>query len=286
MIPSKFDYYSPATLQEALSLLSEYGDDAKVLAGGQSLVSLLKLRLASPRCLVDLGSIGNLSYIHEDGADNLLIGAMTRYAEIAESKLIAEKCPLLRQTALVVGDVQVRNRGTLGGSLAHADPAGDMPAAILALKADLKATGPKRDRWIKSEDFFLGMYATALEANEILTEVRVPVLNDRQSAYLKAARRPSDFAMVGIAVCLKRAKNGTCEDVGLGVTGITDKPYRPQHVEAKLRGQKLDPAAIGAVAQSITEGIDVNGNIHASPEFRAHLAGVYLSRAIQAAIGS
>lgn len=286
MIPSKFDYYSPATLQEALALLTEYQDDAKVLAGGQSLVSMLKLRLVSPRCLVDLGRIGNLNYIREDGGNHLVIGAMTRYAELVESKLVAEKCPLLRQTALVVGDVQVRNRGTLGGSLAHADPAGDMPAAILALKADLKATGPKGDRWIKSEDFFLGMYSTALNANEILTEVRVPVLKDSQSAYLKAARRPSDFAMVGIAVCLKRAKNGTCEDIGLGVTGITDKPYRPQQIEAKLKGQNLDPKAIGAVAQSITEGIDVNGNIHASPEYRAHLAGVYLSRAIQAAIAA
>jgi aerobic carbon-monoxide dehydrogenase medium subunit len=284
MIPSKVEYFRPATLQEALALLSQYQDEAKVLSGGQSLVSMLKLRLASPRCLVDLNGIGNLSYIREDGSNNLVIGGMTRYAELAESKLIADKCPLLRQTALVVGDVQIRNRGTIGGSLAHADPAGDIPAAVLALKADIKITGAKGDRWVKSEDFFQGMYATALEPDEILTEVRVPVLNGRRSAYLKAARRPSDFAMAGIAVCIKQAKDGTCEDIGIGVTGITDKPFRPQQLEAKLKGKKLDAATVGPLAKSVSEGIDVSGNMHASPEFRAHLAGVYLSRAIQAAL--
>ena len=281
MIPSKFEYYSPASLGEALALLSQYQDDAKVLAGGQSLISLLKLRLASPKCLVDLGRIGDLSYIREDG-NSISIGAMTTYALIAESKLIQEKCPLLRQTALVVGDVQVRNRGTLGGSLGHADPAGDMPAAILALRGNLKAAG-QAERWIKADDFFLGMYSTALAPDEILTEVQVPVLKDRHSAYLKAARRPSDFAIVGIAVCLKRGKDGTCEDISLGVTGVTDKPYRPRNVEAALQGKNLEPKTIEAAAQGIAEGLDVNGNIHASPEFRAHLAGVYLGRAIQSA---
>lgn len=285
MIPSKFEYFSPKTLKKALALLSEYQDDAKVLAGGQSLVSLLKLRLASPKCLVDLGRIRNLSYIRQDGG-HLLIGAMTTYAQIAESSLVQQKCPLLRQTALVVGDVQIRNRGTLGGSSAHADPAGDMPAALLALQGDFKAAGPKGERWIKSEDFFLGMYSTALAPDEILTEIRVPVLNGRKAAYLKAARRPSDFAMVGVAVCLQQTADGTCEEITLGVTGVTDKPYRAQNVEAILKGRKLDADSIQAAAPALTEGIDVNGNIHASPEFRSHLAGVYLSRAIQAAIES
>lgn len=285
MIPSKFEYFSPASVQEALAMLSRYQDDAKILAGGQSLISMLKLRLANPKYLVDLGRIGDLSYIREDDKGGILIGAMATYAQIIESKLVAEKCPLLRTTALVIGDVQVRNRGTIGGSLAHADPAGDMPAAILALRAGLKAVGPKGERWIQADDFFLGMYSTALAPDEILTEVRVPVLRDRKSAYLKAARRPSDFAIVGIAVCLKNGQGGTCEDISLGVTGVTDKPYRPQQVESKLKGKKLDPAAISSAAESITEGMDVNGNIHASPEFRAHLAGVYLLRAIQAAVG-
>ncbi len=284
MIPSKFEYFCPASLQEAIALLSQYQDEAKILAGGQSLISLLKLRLASPKCLVDIGRISDLSYIREDSkSGSMLIGAMTTYAQIIESKLLQEKCPLLRTTALVVGDVQVRNRGTIGGSIGHADPAGDMPAAILALRADLKAVGPKGERWIKADDFFLGMYSTALAPDEILTEVRVPVLTGRKSSYLKAARRPSDFAIVGIAVCLKNGKDGACEEISLGVTGVTDKPYRPQQVEARLQGKKLDPEVIKAAAEGVTAGLDVNGNIHASPEFRSHLAGVYLFRAIQAA---
>ncbi len=183
----------------------------------------------------------------------------------------------------MVGDVQVRNRGTLGGSLAHADPAGDMPAAILALEADLKAVGPKGERWIRAEDFFLGMYATALAPDEILTEIRVPVLKDRKSAYLKAARRPSDFAIVGIAVCLKMGQDQTCEEIAIGVTGVTDKPYRATGAEAKLKGNRLDSGVVQAAAPALTEGMDVNANIHASAGFRSHLAGVYLSRVIQAA---
>ena len=201
---------------------------------------------------------------------------MTTYAEIKGSQLLQSRCPLLPQTASVVGDVQVRNLGTLGGSLAHADPAGDMPAAILALGADLKAVGPKGDRWIKAEEFFLGFYATALSPNEILTEIRVPLSAKRQSAYTKAARRPSDFALVGIAVCLEAGQGGVCEEIAVGVIGVTDKPYRAKSLEAKLKGRKLDRATIEAAAPAITEGVDVIGNIHASADFRSHLARVYL----------
>jgi carbon-monoxide dehydrogenase medium subunit len=283
MIPNRFEYFCPNTLQEAFSLLAKYPDDAKILAGGQSLISLLKLRLANPKYLVDIGRIDNLNYIREEADGKISIGAMTTYAQIKDSKLLQAKCPLLPQTAAVVGDVQVRNRGTLGGSLGHADPAGDLPAAILALDADLKAVGPQGERWIKATEFFLGMYGTALSPDEILTEIRVPVLKDRKSAYLKAARRPSDFAIVGIAICMKLGAGGICEDIALGVTGTTDKPYRAEAVESKLKGKKLDPELIDDAAQSITEGLDVNGNMHAGPEFRAHLARVYLARAIQAA---
>jgi len=262
-------------------LLSEYQDEAKVLAGGQSLISLLKLRLANPKCLVDIGQIDGLSYIREETDGRIALGAMTTYAEIKESKLLQSRCPLLPQTASVVGDVQVRNRGTLGGSIAHADPAGDLPAAILALKADLKAAGPKGERWIKAQDFFLGLYATALSPDEILTEIRVPVLKDRKSAYLKAARRPSDFAIVGVAACWKIGQDQICEEITIGVTGVTDKPYRAEAVEARLKGTKLDLKTIEAAAPAITQDVDVSGNIHASPEFRAHLARVYLSKVIQ-----
>jgi carbon-monoxide dehydrogenase medium subunit len=283
MIPSRFEYYCPGSLQEALRLLSEYQDEAKVLAGGQSLISLLKLRLANPKCLVDLGRVDGLSTIREETDGRISLGAMTTYAELKDSKLLQSRCPLLPQTASVVGDVQVRNRGTLGGSIAHADPAGDVPAAILALQADLKAVSPKGERWIEAQDFFLGMYATALTPDEILTEIRVPAMKDWKSAYLKAARRPSDFAIVGVAACWKVASDRTCDDIAIGVTGVTDRPYRATAVEEKLKGTKLDAKAIEAAASGITQDVDVSGNIHASPEFRAHLARVYLSRVIQSA---
>ena len=279
MIPSRFEYLSPTSIPEAVAILSKYPDDAKVLAGGQSLISLLKLRLASPAYLVDLGRIPNLSYIREEGG-KIAIGAMTPYAVLRESKLLQSRCALLPKAASVVGDVQVRNRGTLGGSLAHADPAGDVPAAILALGAELKAVGPKGERWLKAVNFFTGMYGTELSGDEILTEIRVPVLKDEKTAYMKSARRPSDFAIVGVAVCLKTGKDQVCEQIAIGVCGVTDKPYRATGVEEKLKGKKLDSATIKAAAPAITEGESVNGNIHASPEFRSHLARVYVERAI------
>ena len=282
MFPNRFDYYRPQAIQEAIALLVKHQDDAKLLAGGQSLVSMLKLRLANPTCLVDLAGIGGLSYIREEG-DKIAIGAMTTYADIKDSKLLQAKCPLLPRAAAVVGDVQVRNRGTIGGSVAHADPAGDVPAAVLALDAEIKATGPKGERWLKAADFFEGMYATGLAADEILTEVRVPVQGAARSAYLKAARRPSDFALVGIAAYIKLAADKTCESIAIAVTGVTDKPYRAERAEAKLKGTKLDAKDIEAAAPLVTEGLELITNMHGSADFRRHLAGVYLGRVIAAA---
>ena len=286
MIPSRFEYVCPAKLEDAFAVLTAYQDDAKILAGGQSLVSMLKLRLANPKYLVDIGRIEGLSYIREEADGKIAIGAMTTYAQIKDSKLLQEKCSLLPETASVVGDVQVRNRGTLGGTLAHADPAGDLPTAILALEADLKAAGPKGERWIKATEFFLGMYGTALAPDEILTEIRVPVLTGLKTAYRKAARRPSDFAMVGVAICLKLGPDNVCEKIAIGITGVTDKPYRADAVEKQLIGKKLEPALLESAAQAVTQDIDVSGNMHASPDFRSHLARVYLTRTIQAAMSA
>ena len=283
MIPGKFEYFAPTSLEEALRLLSAYPEDAKLLAGGQSLLSILKLRLANPAYLIDLGRIPGLSYIREAGRDRIAIGALTTYAEMKESELLRSQCPLLPQTTAVVGDVQVRNRGTLGGSLAHADPAGDLPAAILALRAELKAVSPKGERWIQAKDFFLGMMTTALSSDEILTEIRVPVLSGWKSAYLKAARRPSDFAVAGVAVCLKVDQNQVCEDISIGVTGVTDKPYLAEAVEIKLKGKKLEPKVIEDAASAVTQDVYVMGNIHGSQDYRSHLARVYTLRAIQSA---
>lgn len=287
MFPPKFDYVCPKTLEEALSLLSSYQDDAKVLAGGLSLISILKYRLAHPKCLIDLGRLSELNFIREEadaGAGRIAIGAMTTYAQIKESPLLKSRCPLLPKTVTVVGDVQVRNRGTIGGSLAHADPAGDSPAAILALRAEIKAVGPKGERWIQAENFFTGLMETALEPGEILTAIRVPQLEGIKTSYLKAARRPSDFALVGVAVCLKTDQNQTCQDISIGITGVADKAYRARAVEKKLLGEKLDPKTIAEAASAATEAVaEVAGNMHASPAYRTELARVYVSRAIQQA---
>ncbi len=282
MHPRTFDYFSPASLDDALALLSKHQNEAKLLAGGQSLLSLMKLRLASPQVVIDLGSVPGLSFIKEEDG-KIAIGALTTYADIKESQLLKAKCPLLPETASVIGDVQVRNRGTLGGSLAHADPAGDMPAAALALRAELKAVGPKGERWIRAEDFFATMYTTDLRPDEILTEIRVPKLDNVQSAYLKNARRPSDFAIVAVAVCLK-LRSGTCDDITMGVTGITDKAYRPYPLENALKGKKLDSKTIRQECQAVTDGVEIIENVHASKEIRAELARLYAARAVEAAL--
>ncbi|MBI4456735.1 MAG: xanthine dehydrogenase family protein subunit M [Acidobacteria bacterium] len=288
MIPNKFEYIRPNTLQEALSILSAYREDAKVLAGGQSLLSLMKLRLASPKYLIDLSGVPELNYIREEsGRGNsarIAIGALTTYAQIKESAVLQAKSPLLVQTTHLIGDVQVRNRGTLGGSLAHADPAGDMPAAILALGAEIKAVGPKGARWIKAEDFFVTAFTTALSFDEIVAEVRVPVLKGYKTAYMKNAPRPSDFAIVGVAVCLQPDGGRTCQNITIGITGVTDKAYRAVGVEESLRGKQLDPKIIEQAASRVTDGVEVNGNIHASKEFRSYLASIWVKRAIQAAM--
>ena len=282
MIPTSFDYFSPGSLKEAIELLTSLGEDAKILAGGQSLVPLMKLRLARPTQIVDLGAIPGLDAVREEG-DRIIIGAMTTHGQIENSEMLKRRCPLLPQTAATIADVQIRNQGTIGGSLAHADPTGDFSAAILALGAEMKAVGPNGERWIKADDFFLGFFTTTLEADEILTEIKVPALENTKTAYLKAAQRAAGFAVVGIAVCLKIDQNGTCKDITIGVTGVTDKPYRAEGVEKLLRGKKLEAKLIEEAATGVTRDIDVNEDINGSKEYRSHLAQVYVARAIQAA---
>lgn len=280
MIPASFEYLSPASLKEAVDFLASH-EDAKVLSGGQSLVPLMKLRLAKPSHIIDLGRLQELRFIRREG-DRIAIGALTSHAEVAGSDLLKKECPLLPKTAETIGDTQVRNRGTIGGSLAHADPAGDMPAAILAVEAEMKAVGPKGERWIKAEDFFVGLLTSALEPDEILAEIRVPVLKGFKTAYLKAAQRTSGFAVVGVAVCLKE-RGGVCEDIALGITGVADKTYRASRVEKMLQGKKLDAQLLEQAAGEATRDIDVIEDINGTQEYRSHLARVYTVRAIQAA---
>ena len=282
MIPGAFDYHAPSSLDEALSLLSANVDDAKILAGGQSLLPLMKLRLAKPEVIIDIGGLFELNYIREDG-DHIAIGALATYTDVAESELILSRCPLLAQTAVVVGDVQVRNRGTVGGGLAHADPAEDLPAAILALDAELKAAGPDGERWIPASDFFIMMLTTSLMPEELLTEIRVPLRDGYKSSYQKVSRQAAGFAIVGVAVCLKESADGVCEDIAVAVTGMTDVAFRAEKVEAALRGQKLDDSTITSAAALVTDGIDPIEDVNATPAYRAHLAQVYVERTIQAA---
>lgn len=285
MIPGAFEYHAPTSLDEALSLLSANADDAKVLAGGQSLLPLMKLRLAKPGVVIDIGGLNELRYIRAND-DNLLIGALTTYTEIAESSLVQEKCPLIAQASRVVGDVQVRNRGTIGGGLAHADPAEDLPAAIVALSADLKAVGPDGDRWIAARDFYITMLTSSLMPEELLTEIRIPVLSGYKTAYEKFSKQAAGFAVVGVAVAVKAAADGTCEDIAIGVTAVGDVAYRADNVEAALRGQKLDEPTIEKAASLVTEGIDVMEDVNATPGYRAHLAQVYVTRTVLAALQS
>ena len=283
MIPAVFDYVAPKTLDDALRALTDGGEDAKILAGGQSLLPLLKLRLANPKLLIDLKKIPGLAGIRQEG-NRLVIGALTTHFEIESSALARHKCPLLSETARAIGDVQVRNRGTIGGSLTHADPAADWPAAILALAAELKLAGPKGERWLDAGDFFLGPMTTSIEAAEILTEVRVPVFSTRSgSAYQKMAQQASGFAIVGVAVSLKVDRNGRCEDMGIGVTGLGEKPFRAEAVEQRLRGNKLTAKLIEEASFPVAEGIEPLEDLHAAADYRVHLARVHAHRAIQEA---
>jgi carbon-monoxide dehydrogenase medium subunit len=270
MIPSTFEYVKPKTLDEAIRLLS---DDAKILAGGHSLIPAMKLRLAQPKVLVDIAGIADLNYIREANG-KIAIGAMTTHFEIESSKLLAGKCPLLTEVAPQIGDVQVRNKGTLGGSLVHADPAADWPAAILALDAELEIAGPSGRRTVNAGDFFVDMLQTTVKENEILAEIRVPVTG-QSVAYVKFAQKASGFAIAGVATVIDEKQ----KDVRVAITGVAPKPYRAKAVEQALRAG----AEFAAAAQKAADGVEPLSDIHASAEFRAHLARVNTQRALERA---
>ncbi len=285
MIPGAFEYYAPNSLREALSLLSSHGHEAKLLAGGQSLVPLMKLRLSKPKVIIDIGGVPDLDRIRLEGS-NILIGAATTYSQLEGSELLKSSCPLLPQTANLVADVQVRNQGTVGGALAHADPAADLPAAILALDAEINLAGPGSERWVEAQDFFISILTTALAPDEIITEIRVPVLEQTKTAYLKAAKRAEGFAIVGVAVCLKVNPSGVCDDIRIGITGVTDTAFRAENVEKMITGKKLDARFIEEASARVIDGVDVADDVNASAKYRSHLAQVYTARALQTVSGN
>lgn len=282
MIPSEFQYHRPGTIDEAIGLLLQHGEEAKVVSGGHSLIPLLKTRIARPGVLIDIGRMEGLSYVRED-AGVCRIGAGTTHYLIESSDVLQKCCPLLPQVAGRIGDVQVRNKGTIGGSLAHADPAADYPAAVIALRATVVAVGPKGEREIPIDGFFTGAYTTALAHDEILKEVCVPDAGTA-CAYHKAAQRASGFAVVGVAVQLS-VDNGTCQEAGVGVTGLADHAFRASGVEGGLHGTSLDPNTVESAAAKVADGVTPLEDLFASKEFRAHLAQVHCRRAIQAAAG-
>jgi carbon-monoxide dehydrogenase medium subunit len=284
MIPAPFEYHAPRSLDDALRLVERHGDEAKLLAGGHSLLPLMKLRLASPRFIIDLGKIRGLSYIRAENGQ-ISIGAMTTHALVESSALLLEKCPLLPETVAQIADVQVRNRGTIGGSLAHADPAADYPASVLALDAEIVALSSAGTRTIPATEFFVDLLTTQLRPGEILTEIRVPVLAARTgAAYQKLHQPASGFAIVGAAARVTLSRNGKIEDVAVGITGLGAKAYRATAVERALRNKAISPKLLADAARHAARGVDPLSDIHASAEYRREMAAVYARRALERAI--
>lgn len=283
MIPSNFKYIAPKSLDEAVRLLGESGSEAKVLGGGQSLIPLMKFRLATPSVLIDLGRIPELRFIREEG-DDIVVGGMATHHMLESSALLLEKAPLLALTAAHIGDVQVRNRGTLGGSLTHADPASDLPAAVLALDARMKVVGAGGEREISANDFFVDMLQSAVSAGEILTEIRMKKASAGSGvAYVKFPHPASGFAVVGVATNLTLS-GGKCQSIGIGITGVASKPYRASAVEASLRGNELNSPTLLAACARATQGVEAQSDaIYASAEYRSALARVYTRRSVEAA---
>ena len=272
MIPAAFDYVRAGSAEEAIALLGEHGDEAKLLAGGHSLLPMMKLRLAVPSVLIDIGRVSDLSYVN-DGGDHVAIGALTRHRAVETSELLAAECPMLAHVAGEVGDPQVRHRGTIGGSLAHSDPASDLPAAVLALGGTLVAQGPNGTREIAAGDFFTGYFESALADDELLTEIRVPKAPGDGWNYQKFNRRAQDWAIVGAAAVT--VNGGT--NVALVNMGST--PLRASAVEAALSGG----ASAADAAEQAAEGTDAPTDLNATPDYRNHLARVLTRRALQAA---
>ena len=271
MIPAAFDYVRAGSAEEAIALLGEHGDEAKLLAGGHSLLPMMKLRLAVPSVLVDIGRVSDLSYI-TDGGDHIAVGALTRHRALETSDLLAAECPLLGHVAGEVGDPQVRHRGTIGGSLAHSDPASDLPAAVLALGGTLVAQGPNGSREIAVGDFFTGYFESALADDEMLTEIRVPKAPGASWNYQKFNRRAQDWAIVGAAAVT--VNGGT----NVALVNMGSVPLRASAVEAALEGG----ASAADAAEQAAEGTDAPTDLNATPDYRNHLARVLTRRALEA----
>jgi aerobic carbon-monoxide dehydrogenase medium subunit len=284
MIPPSFEYLRPKTIPEAIALLQQYGDDAKILSGGQSLIPMMKLRLARPGYLVDINRIAGLSHIKEEGGF-LKIGGLTREAELEASPVVRAKYPIIIDTAHVIADPQVRNLATVGGNLAHGDPANDHPATMLALGAQIVATGPKGERVIPVEDFFLSLFSTALQYDEILTEIRIPIPPPRSGgAYFKLERKVGDFATAAVAAQLTLDGNGACQKVGIGLTNVGPTPIKARKAEDFLRGKKLDGSTIAQAGQLAADESEPSADLRGPVEYKKSLVNELTKRALTRAV--
>jgi carbon-monoxide dehydrogenase medium subunit len=278
VIPAQFDYEAPESLEQAVRMLHENGEDAKLIAGGHSLLPLMKLRLAAPTLLVDLRKVPGMHGIQRENG-SWRIGAMTRHADLQDTPELG----VVAKAAGLIADQQVRNRGTIGGSLAHGDPASDLPAVLLALEGEVSAQGPSGLRTIPAAELFQDYLTTAVAHDEVITEVRLPADDGWGYGYEKFTRRAEDWAMVGVCALVKRAGDGSCEDVRIGLTHMGSTPLRATASEEALRGQGLDASSIAAAAQRAAEGTEPPGDLNATPDYKRHLAQVLTRRALETA---
>lgn len=284
MIPASFGYVAAHSVEEALQLLEKHGEEGKLLAGGHSLIPAMKLRLTSPRTIIDLGTVPGLSGVRIDGG-NLVIGALTVHTDVAASDLVRKHLPGLADAASVIGDVQVRNRGTVGGSVAHADPAADLPVILTALNASFVAKTSNGSRVIPADDFFTDFYTTALTANEILTEIRVPIpASGSGTAYAKLPHPASGYVVVSAGVLITRQTSGTCAAARVAIGGMGSTPVRAAAVEAELQAKSLTPQVIAAAAAKAADGTDPIEDSYAGADYKHHVATVYARKAIETAV--
>jgi len=285
MKPAPFEYHVPNTIDQSLALLGEYADEVKILAGGQSLVPAMNFRVVQPAVLVDINRVPELGYIREDG-DVLRVGAMTRERQLEFDPLIEKRTPLLAEALPFIAHPQIRNRGTIGGSLVNADPAAELPVLMLALSARLKVQNVSGKRWIEAKDFFVGMFTTALEADEMLVEIELPVMQKRTGwSFMEVAPRKGDYALMGVAALVELEETGRCKAAKLVYLNAGDGPVDAQNAVNLLQGEKVDDALIDSAAELASQSeITPFGNVHASPEFQGHLANVLTKKALRQAL--
>lgn len=284
MKPAPFQYFAPREVNEALHLLKQHGEEAKVLAGGQSLMPLMSLRLARPQVIIDINRISGLDSISAGKNGALTIGALTRHRAVERSKTVQDRNPLLAATMPLIGHFQIRNRGTLGGSLVHADPAAELPAVSIALGMDFVLRSTQGERVVPSEDFFLGYMATAVEPSELLTEIRIPSWKPGTGwAIDEVSRRKGDFAMVGVVV-LVQLDDGACRECCIVLFGVGGKPVRMQEAEGMLKGKKIGRQTLTDIGEAVANDLDPDSDIHASAQYRKEVGGVLTRRSLESAL--